>query len=892
MSPGDLPPPREVAYRFHPREPGWTHPFLGRLAEALCVHPTGEAVLIERVGDAVPTIVPSTPSVALAIRSASEGLPGRLEPVGPLPASPAVARGPGRFLLLVPGVAPSEEGPYDGEADGAIPRGAERPGLRPSPLSTLFPEEPTHAATPGPGSAFQCHWWSTGSARLAVRVRLHVSGEGRDVAGAASGAAATVVRPLVEAGYTVGFRTLRASYLRRRAWLRGAVRGLSEGRPFLLSPESAARTASSPPPAIGLDEPLLDRHAVVVGASGSGKSSFLAELARRRISGGRPTVVFDVHGDLGPAIVAGLPEEALGRVLGIDAGRPLGEIPGVPLFSGSSEEERERESSHLVASFRHLSSEGAETYWGHRLEQVFDVFVRLVEEEGGGFGDLFELLTDPSRRDAARFTTRRHAAARFLDELPALLRRNPEYLQPAVARVQKVALQPKLERLFDPAERALPVSEWLSEDRSIIWRVPSSEVGPLGSRFATTLLASRVYLGLAASHPPGSGLRVLLVFDEAQALAPSLLTEILSEGRKFGVGAVIATQYAGRLAPEALGAAVGAAGTHLAFRVPRSGAAASGQWVGLHPSEAEQLLPALPTGVAVLDAPPPYASRRLISVPPMPERTAPSWGAVVGRTAQMFGPGPCEGSEGGSCEDVDERILLALVGLDERGVPALPEAIVRSTAGGPGALRPTDLELRAPVLVRRGWVDDSDGRFSITTAGAQRLGMGAPSGASRESEEHRALLIEAFRIFARHGERMEFVRQGRFDTRLPDGRVSLFPPDLGRRTPLAIARAVEHRRPTWAWRAFGGRDIHVEAEVWGAERPERIRRGLGKARDRGASVVFLVGDARRALRVRSVLESAAARPPEAQVWTLRRAASFGRKPDEPDRRSRSPGGPG
>src|SRR5208283_4494719 len=98
------------------------------------------------------------------------------------------------------------------------------------------------------------------------------------------------------------------------------------------------------------------------------------------------------------------------RTLVVDLAQEAGAIPGVPLFAGRTPEEREREASHIVAGFRHISSEGGETYWGYRLEQVFDVFVRLVEEEGGGFHDLFDLLTDPRRQDAARFSTRRHAA--------------------------------------------------------------------------------------------------------------------------------------------------------------------------------------------------------------------------------------------------------------------------------------------------------------------------------------------------------------------------------------------------------------------------------------------------------------------------------------------------
>ncbi|HXQ48706.1 MAG TPA: DUF87 domain-containing protein, partial [Thermoplasmata archaeon] len=405
MSEIDLPSSSPPAYRFQPRAPGWTQPFLLRLAEELRARPAGEALLFERVGDGLPTVVASVPSLGLAIRDASDGLPGSLQTLRSLPGAPEVALGRGRFVLLWPTGEPPGADADVGRTSLAGSPGLPGPGPRPSPVGTLFPEESTRSGAADPGCAVQCHWWSTGSSWLAVRVRQHVSADPSIAPSTASPSSSDLVRPLVESGYSVGVRTVRASWGRRRAWMRGTVSGLEAGRPFLLAPLSAARLAVAPSVALPIDEAVLDRHAVVVGASGSGKSSFLAELARRRISGGRPTVVFDVHGDLGPAILAGLSPAAAERVLAIDVTRPAREIPGVPLFSGITEEEREREAAHLVASFRHVSSEGSETYWGHRLEQLFDVFVRLVEEEGGGFGDLFDLLTDPRRQDAARYST-------------------------------------------------------------------------------------------------------------------------------------------------------------------------------------------------------------------------------------------------------------------------------------------------------------------------------------------------------------------------------------------------------------------------------------------------------------------------------------------------------
>lgn len=84
-----------------------------------------------------------------------------------------------------------------------------------------------------------------------------------------------------------------------------------------------------------------------------------------------------------------------------------------------------------------------------------------------------------------------------------------------------------------------------------------------------------------------------------------------------------------------------------------------------------------------------------------------------------------------------------------------------------------------------------------------------------------------------------------------------------------MAAALEEAQRGWAWRCFQGLDVHVEAEVSGALRAARVRRGWEKARGRGAFALFLVGDARRAARVRTALRTLGAGPQSAQVWTLR-----------------------
>ncbi|MGB7124258.1 MAG: hypothetical protein WBE40_05325, partial [Thermoplasmata archaeon] len=227
--------------------------------------------------------------------------------------------------------------------------------------------------------------------------------------------------------------------------------------------------------------------------------------------------------------------------------------------------------------------------------------------------------------------------------------------------------------------------------------------------------------------------------------------------------------------------------------------------------------------------------------------------------------------DAGSDDPATERLLLAVLAAEEEGTPLDPARVVVAATALPGTpIDPATLFDRWGSVQRRNWLTSDEGRCRLSPAGARWLGLGAPTGAARESAEHRRLLLRTFRIFARRGYRLEIVRQGRFDTTLPDARFRQLAPACYRGSPEELGREVDRARRGWAWRFFGGRDVHVEAEVSGALRADRVRHGWSKGAGRGAFVLFVVGEPMHARRVRGVLERLGAGRERAGVWSLPR----------------------
>ena len=651
-------------------------------------------------------------------------------------------------------------------------------------------------------------------------------------------------------------------------WAMAASRSLPRAA-WLAVPASRADLTAEPVPLSAPEAPAEDGHTIALGASGAGKTTFLAERAARAIRQGCAVLAVDLHGDLAPAIVGRLPREDRERVVAVDVDRRP--VVGVAALAGRSD----RAAAQFVAAVKRLSPDGSDVYWGFRLERIFDAFVRLVQESGGTLGDLYALLTDMDRREAARLATRVPELARFLDELGPIVRRTPEFLWAAAARLAKVVLVPELAELLAPADEGVPVEELLDVGRSLLVRIPFASVGPEAAAFAGSLILARSYLGLAARRGPlGSHEPILVVLDEVQGLSPRLVAEMLAEGRKFGLRLALASQYPERLAPELRLAAAGVSRSVVAFRVPHASASEVGGWLGLAPIDAQRILPELPVGLGVTRIP---GSGELRSVPaggsgPLPADRA--WTEATARTLAEF---PAAwAAEPADHDAATERLLLAVLASDEQGTPVAAGRLVDEAREIPGPnLDRAVLEDRAGSLERGGLAHQVAGAWHLTPAGERRLGLHAVTGASKESAEHRALLLRTFRLFARHGHRLEIVRQGRFDTTLPDALLRQIPDRCRRGSPRELAGAIASAERTWAWRFFGGRDVHVEAEVSGALRPARVRHGLEKARARGAFPLFVVGDARRASRIRRTLRAEGLGPGQAQVWTLHGADGAG-----------------
>src|SRR5712691_12471251 len=138
-----------------------------------------------------------------------------------------------------------------------------------------------------------------------------------------------------------------------------------------------------------------ERHLYIVGKSGSGKSTFLYNLAMGDIYAGEGVAVIDPHGDLALDILDAIPRSRINDVCYLDVTdteRPVGFNPATRIVP----ERRALAAAGIVAAFKHLWSDS----WGPRLEHfLFHGVAALISRQHATLLDLTRVYLDDRFRE-------------------------------------------------------------------------------------------------------------------------------------------------------------------------------------------------------------------------------------------------------------------------------------------------------------------------------------------------------------------------------------------------------------------------------------------------------------------------------------------------------------
>jgi energy-coupling factor transporter ATP-binding protein EcfA2 len=324
------------------------------------------------------------------------------------------------------------------------------------------------------------------------------------------------------------------------------------------------------------------RHVLLIGATGTGKTTLLRHLMLSDIYAGSGFALIDPHGDIATEIADSIPKDLTGRAVYFDPAdlsHPIGFNPveRVPV------DQRPLRAAHIIATFEHRWRES----WGPRMSYILQNAVRLLlDAPGVTLLGLPRLLTDEKYRATLLKSCADPVIRRYWEvEYESYDKRfETEAISPILNKIGAVLATPALRNIIGQPKSTIDIPAIMDSRRILIVNLSKGRLGEepthLLGAFLTTAIAQAAEA--RASIAEENRVPFTLYADEFQNFATESFASILSEARKYKLSLVIAHQFLGQL-PEPLRQAVlGNVGTVLSFRIGAEDAPFIGKELGLH----------------------------------------------------------------------------------------------------------------------------------------------------------------------------------------------------------------------------------------------------------------------------------------------------------------------
>ena len=308
-------------------------------------------------------------------------------------------------------------------------------------------------------------------------------------------------------------------------------------------------------------------HMYIVGKTGTGKSTLLANMIRQDIQNGEGVAVIDPHGDLVEQALACIPQERQSDLTYLNVPDTNLKFSFNPLCNVPAHE-RALVASDLLDVFKKIWIE----FWGPRLEHILrNALLALLDQPNASLLDVLRLLNDREFRREVTLRLPNKAVREFwlreYEDYPVRFR--AEAIAPIQNKIGAFMSNPVLCKILTGSDDSLDLRR-IIDDRKIL--LVNLSKGKIGEDTAALLGAFIVaHFGRTALRRADTKETLrrdfYLYLDEFQTFATPSLVNMLSELRKYRLNMILAHQFISQLEMPVREAVLGNTGTNIIFRV-------------------------------------------------------------------------------------------------------------------------------------------------------------------------------------------------------------------------------------------------------------------------------------------------------------------------------------
>ena len=307
------------------------------------------------------------------------------------------------------------------------------------------------------------------------------------------------------------------------------------------------------------------RHMYVIGKTGTGKSTMLANMAINDLRNNEGLCFIDPHGDAIDILLNYIPANRINDVVFFnpaDGDRTV----KINLFEGRNIEHRELIASGIISIFHKLY----EYSWGPRLEHFLrNALLTLLQMENAKMSDIINLFTDKEFRKKTLSQLNDPVLRSFwLGEFEPLQdRMKNEAVAPILNKIGQFVSSPLVRNVVNADRSSFSIEQIMDEGKILLVNLSQGMLGEDNATLLGAMLITKIQLAAMGrvNIPEEERRDFYLYVDEFQNFATTSFNKILSEARKYRLNLILANQYIAQIPEEVQKAIFGNCGSMVSF---------------------------------------------------------------------------------------------------------------------------------------------------------------------------------------------------------------------------------------------------------------------------------------------------------------------------------------